>query len=722
LTKWIRSLCLVMLIAAIAAIPASAQDGTFGLSAADLQQLGSANDNSLSKDQFTFDYSVGLTVNGVGFPINVALSGTGSLDLINGVGNVTINGNASGTTIEGEMRVVGDLLYVRATDPTTGSDTGWFSFNVVEILDANPDLGSFGGDMSGAFLEGFAEGAGVSQDDFDPAAFQSMLVALAGVNPESFIGITRSDKGAQSVFTVDVSLSDLFRDPAMVPVAVEFLKASAISPATTTTEASAFNGVLADVFSQTIISADQLINTGTNLVDGASFLLDSTVDPAAIGEAGEVISVNFTLDVTLTSYDQPANIVAPPGAVEIPSSLILDALGVQAGAGTGTGGGTDSGTSSSGGTVALTCDSSAQDFLGDPGTSFSGTCPANCAGSLWGTDSYTDDSSICTAAIHAGAIPASGGDVTFIIGPEGEGFPGSTQNGITSSEWSAFWGRTFSFGAATSTGGATSGGTGSMVSLDCSTSAQEFEGGTGTSFTGVCPASCTGSLWGTDVYTDDSSICTAAVHAGAIPASGGEVTFTIMDGQEGYKGAAQNGITSSEWTAFWGRSFGFNGGGMSSEGSGNTTTSATTFSNISTFPSGLSFGFPDNYEILSETDIVTIVWIPSTANFIQVYDLGSLFGDIDMGLDFYKQTYGDAAAQAWNFDFNVNNFQEVDVNGAVYHVLAFTGTQDGQATSGQVILIPLAGGGYTYIQSYAVGAPPANFDADTMAIAASVTG
>ena len=88
MSKWIRSLCLIVLIAALAAIPASAQDGAFGLSAADLQQLGTANDNSTSKDQFTFDYSVGLTVNGVGFPITANLNGTGSLDVINGVGNL----------------------------------------------------------------------------------------------------------------------------------------------------------------------------------------------------------------------------------------------------------------------------------------------------------------------------------------------------------------------------------------------------------------------------------------------------------------------------------------------------------------------------------------------------------------------------------------------------------------------------------------------------------
>ncbi len=75
-----------------------------------------------------------------------------------------------------------------------------------------------------------------------------------------------------------------------------------------------------------------------------------------------------------------------------------------------------------------------------------------------------------------------------------------------------------------------------------------------------CPAgSGGGSLWGTGVYTDDSRICAAAVHTGAITAAaGGKITYTIRDGENCYFGRTQNGVTSSRYGA-WSRSFSVNG-------------------------------------------------------------------------------------------------------------------------------------------------------------------
>jgi hypothetical protein len=68
----------------------------------------------------------------------------------------------------------------------------------------------------------------------------------------------------------------------------------------------------------------------------------------------------------------------------------------------------------------------------------------------------------------------------------------------------------------------------------------------------VCPAKGeVHSVWGTELYTGDSSICTAAVHAGAITVDGGgEVTFTMEPGQTRYEGSEANGVTSSSWGPF----------------------------------------------------------------------------------------------------------------------------------------------------------------------------
>ena len=57
-----------------------------------------------------------------------------------------------------------------------------------------------------------------------------------------------------------------------------------------------------------------------------------------------------------------------------------------------------------------------------------------------------------------------------------------------------------------------------------------------------------GGVWGTDVYTDDSSLAAAAVHAGVL-ADGqtGVVKVTILPGQGGYRGTCRDGVESGNW-------------------------------------------------------------------------------------------------------------------------------------------------------------------------------
>jgi hypothetical protein len=78
-------------------------------------------------------------------------------------------------------------------------------------------------------------------------------------------------------------------------------------------------------------------------------------------------------------------------------------------------------------------------------------------------------------------------------------------------------------------------------------------------YTWACPplSVSTGHLWGTDVYTDDSYICEAAVHAGVtVQGVGGPVRFQSLPGQDTYTGSLRHGITSWDWGA-WGASFSF---------------------------------------------------------------------------------------------------------------------------------------------------------------------
>ncbi len=80
--------------------------------------------------------------------------------------------------------------------------------------------------------------------------------------------------------------------------------------------------------------------------------------------------------------------------------------------------------------------------------------------------------------------------------------------------------------------------------------ADAYRGRNGERFTFECPANASpsGRVWGTDVYTDDCSVCTAAVHAGLITLEkGGIVTIEIRPGASSYKGSLRNGIESKDW-------------------------------------------------------------------------------------------------------------------------------------------------------------------------------
>ncbi|MBN2079235.1 MAG: hypothetical protein JW838_09735 [Spirochaetes bacterium] len=76
----------------------------------------------------------------------------------------------------------------------------------------------------------------------------------------------------------------------------------------------------------------------------------------------------------------------------------------------------------------------------------------------------------------------------------------------------------------------------------------------GASFTVSCPADCQGgSIWGTDTYTTDSSVCMAGIHAGVITKEkGGAVKVTVVKSLETYTGSERNGITTSNWGTSWG--------------------------------------------------------------------------------------------------------------------------------------------------------------------------
>jgi hypothetical protein len=60
-----------------------------------------------------------------------------------------------------------------------------------------------------------------------------------------------------------------------------------------------------------------------------------------------------------------------------------------------------------------------------------------------------------------------------------------------------------------------------------------------------------GAVWGSDVYTLDSTLALAAVHAGALKSGEtGVVTVTILGPQNAFQGSSRHGVTTSSWGPF----------------------------------------------------------------------------------------------------------------------------------------------------------------------------
>jgi hypothetical protein len=60
-----------------------------------------------------------------------------------------------------------------------------------------------------------------------------------------------------------------------------------------------------------------------------------------------------------------------------------------------------------------------------------------------------------------------------------------------------------------------------------------------------------GSIWGTDVYTGDSVLPTAAVHAGSVkPGETAVVRVTVMAPLSHYQGSVRYGVTSHDYGRF----------------------------------------------------------------------------------------------------------------------------------------------------------------------------
>lgn len=95
-----------------------------------------------------------------------------------------------------------------------------------------------------------------------------------------------------------------------------------------------------------------------------------------------------------------------------------------------------------------------------------------------------------------------------------------------------------------------------MGEITWSRNATDLRGRNGEVFEFACPPrgdQGVGTVWGTDIYTDDSSICRAATHVGVITeAAGGVVRIEILPGRDGYPASERNGVQTNGWGSWSG--------------------------------------------------------------------------------------------------------------------------------------------------------------------------
>ena len=193
-------------------------------------------------------------------------------------------------------------------------------------------------------------------------------------------------------------------------------------------------------------------------------------------------------------------------------------------------------------------DRTATDLGGKIGSTAAYDCPSDGdPATVWGTNTYTDDSSIRTAAVQMGLITFDdGGRVTIEVLEGLDEYVGSRANGVTSRDYGS-WGGSFSFPDADDL----------EVSTDIGWSRRANFYNAGDTVTVSCMAAgAPAAVWGTGPFTADSSICTAAVFAGIIDTGGGEVSFEFSEGLDSYPAGEANGVTTREYGSY-GSSFDF---------------------------------------------------------------------------------------------------------------------------------------------------------------------
>lgn len=195
------------------------------------------------------------------------------------------------------------------------------------------------------------------------------------------------------------------------------------------------------------------------------------------------------------------------------------------------------------------------------GKSYHFTLTGKTDGSIWGTNVYTTDSSLSTAAVHAGIVKAGETDDVEVMVVAGmDSYAGSQKNGVSSGDWKSY-GASYKFvkksgdeapaSKLPEAAGKATADTSSKPAKkikDTPENLTDYEKQVGQSFIFTVTGAIFGTVYGSGPYTTDSNLSTAAVHAGLVKAGAeADVEVVILPAQESFTGTMNHGITSNRW-------------------------------------------------------------------------------------------------------------------------------------------------------------------------------
>lgn len=168
-------------------------------------------------------------------------------------------------------------------------------------------------------------------------------------------------------------------------------------------------------------------------------------------------------------------------------------------------------------------------------------------GRIYGSDIYTTGSHLGMTSVHSGALKkGETGIVKVTLLGRQDSYAGTTRNGIRSVAYGNY-GSSFKV---------------ERVPVDSPIykaliedpgTLHAYRGKVGKTLKFEVTGSSKGTIYGTDIYTDDSDLSTAAVHAGILKeGEKGIVLVTILEGKSRYKSSLQHGVTSKQWDGWVG--------------------------------------------------------------------------------------------------------------------------------------------------------------------------